>query len=300
MLNKIKKGGSAKQPKIMLIGVEGVGKSTAGAEMPNPIFICGENGLVGPQFANTDNFTPENWAEILQFCDELVKEKHEYKTVVIDTLDWIEPMLYRHVCEKAHKDNIEDFGFGKGYVVAQQEARQLLSRLEKLNNNGMAVMILSHCQIKTFNNPEGDNYDRYEPKVNLKIAGLFREWCDAVLFAQFDMYTEKDGSKTKAYGGQNRIVRTTHSAAWDAKNRYGLQDTMPLDIKEIMKAIEQGQPKDLSEMEKEAASLVKKLDGEAKKKSEEWLAKKSYTAQQLAKFINKLRVESSNKNEKEA
>ena len=57
----IKKGPSTRPPKIMLIGVEGVGKSTAGANMPSPVFMCSESGLVGPQFADVPNFTPKSW-----------------------------------------------------------------------------------------------------------------------------------------------------------------------------------------------------------------------------------------------
>lgn len=239
LLANVKKGAKAKAPKIMLIGVEGVGKSTAGAKMPNPIFICGESGLVGSQFAETAHFTPSTWEEILKFIGELVTEEHQYKTVVIDTLDWIEPLLYNYVCRSAGPQykNIEDFGFGKGYGIAQQEFRRLIAGLEKVNEKGMCVMILCHSQQKTVQNPLGDNYDHFEPKTNAKIAGLVKEFCDAILFAHFDIYTRKDGNKVMAMGGSERIVETTHSAAWDAKNRYGLPEVMPLDMEAIMAEI---------------------------------------------------------------
>jgi hypothetical protein len=236
LLDNIKKGPSTLPPKIMLIGQEGVGKSTAGAQMPNPIFICGESGLVGPQFAGVANFTPSSWAEVLQFVDELAANRGEFETLVIDTLDWIEPMLYQHVVTAAKKNDIkhiEDFGYGKGYVIAQQEARRMLAVLDKVNAAGMAVLILSHSQLKTVKNPEGDDYDHFESKVNTKVAGIFKEWCDAVLFAHFEIYVRKEGMKVKAQGGTERIVQTTHSAAWDAKNRYSLPEVMDLDMREI-------------------------------------------------------------------
>ena len=87
LLSKIKKGPTKLPPKIMLIGVEGVGKSTAGASMPHPIFICGESGLVGPQFDGIPNFTPESWKDILDFCEELATTPGDFRTLVIDTLD---------------------------------------------------------------------------------------------------------------------------------------------------------------------------------------------------------------------
>ena len=236
LLESIKKGPSTRPPKIVLIGQEGVGKSTAGAKMPNPVFLCGESGLVGPQFADTPSFTPTSWAESLAFCEELASNPSGYKTLVIDTLDWIEPMLYAHVVQAAKKNDIkhiEDFGYGKGYVIAQQEARKMLAVLDKVNAAGMAVLILSHSQLKTVKNPEGDDYDHFESRVNTKVAGIFKEWSDAVLFARFEIYVRKDGMKVKAQGGTERIVQTTHSAAWDAKNRYGLPEVMDLDMSEI-------------------------------------------------------------------
>ena len=243
LLESIKKGPSTRPPKIMLIGQEGVGKSTAGAQMPNPVFLCGESGLVGPQFADTPSFTPSSWAESLAFCEELASNPSGFKTLVIDTLDWIEPMLYAHVVQAAKKNDIkhiEDFGYGKGYVIAQQEARKMLAVLDKVNAAGMAVLILSHSQLKTVKNPEGDDYDHFESKVNTKVAGIFKEWCDAVLFARFEIYVRKDGMKVKAQGGTERIVQTTHSAAWDAKNRYGLPEVMDLDMSEIYTRIVAG------------------------------------------------------------
>jgi hypothetical protein len=243
LLESIKKGPSTRPPKIMLIGQEGVGKSTAGAKMPNPVFLCGESGLVGPQFADTPSFTPSSWAESLAFCEELASNPSGYKTLVIDTLDWIEPMLYAHVVQAAKKNDIkhiEDFGYGKGYVIAQQEARKMLAVLDKVNAAGLAVLILSHSQLKTVKNPEGDDYDHFESKVNTKVAGIFKEWCDAVLFARFEIYVRKDGMKVKVQGGTERIVQTTHSAAWDAKNRYGLPEVMDLDMSEIYTRIVAG------------------------------------------------------------
>lgn len=271
LLESIKKGPSTRPPKIMLIGQEGVGKSTAGAQMPNPVFLCGESGLVGPQFADTPSFTPTSWAESLAFCEELASNPSGYKTLVIDTLDWIEPMLYTHVVQAAKKNeikHIEDFGYGKGYVIAQQEARKMLAVLDKVNAAGLAVLILSHSQLKTVKNPEGDDYDHFESKVNTKVAGIFKEWCDAVLFARFEIYVRKDGMKVKAQGGTERIVQTTHSAAWDAKNRYGLPEVMDLDMSEIYTRIVSG--KSSGEMLEAIKTAAESMEAKTKEATLKW------------------------------
>jgi hypothetical protein len=289
----IKKGPSKKAPRILLIGVEGVGKSSAGAQLPSPIFLCGEDGLVGPQFADTPSYTPKDWVEALSFLDWIALGNHQYKSIVIDTLDWIEPKLFAHVVASAKKadiKSIEDFGYGKGYAIAADEFRQLLSRLDKVNSKGILVLILAHSQVKAFNNPIGDNYDRYEPKVAKQIAGLAKEWVDAVLFARFDTWSKKDGGKAKGFGGQVRVVHTTHCAAWDAKNRYGLPDTLALDMPTILEAIKKGQPAQLDDMIAELTELAEHLPQDKKTTLKDWLSKGSYTATQLAQSINRVRA----------
>ena len=74
--------------------------------------------------------------------NEIATEPGEFKTVVIDTLDWIEPMLYAHVVAAAKKNDIkhiEDFGYGKGYVIAQNEARKLIVALDRANAAGITL-----------------------------------------------------------------------------------------------------------------------------------------------------------------
>ena len=286
----IKKGPTTRPPKIMLIGVEGVGKSTAGANMPNPVFMCSESGLVGPQFNDVPNFTPKSWKEALEFIDALATDPGDFKTLVVDTLDWLEPMLYDYVVAAAKKPDIkhiEDFGYGKGYVLAQNEARQLIARLDKVNAAGMNVLLLSHSQLKTVKNPTGEDYDHFESKINAKVGGIFKEWADAVLFAHFEVFTRKDGLKAKAYGGDTRVVETTHSAAWDAKNRFGLPEQMPLDMGSILEAITHGAG-DEQKLVKEIENLVGELPVDKADKTIEWL-KKPHTATELRKVLNNVK-----------
>lgn len=270
LLSKIKKGPTKLPPKIMLIGVEGVGKSTAGASMPNPIFVCGESGLVGPQFDGIPNFTPENWKDILDFCEELAATPGDFRTLVIDTLDWVEPMLYAHVCAEGKQKNIECFGYGKGYVLAQQEARKLLVALDKVNRAGLNILLLSHSQLRKVQNVLGDDYDHFESKLNAKVGGIFKEWADAVLFARFETFVENKDGKVKAYGGSTRVVETTHSAAWDAKNRYGLPEQMPLDMLAILSAMD-GNGGDAKAAEIELRGLLERLPKDKADKTLKWL-----------------------------
>lgn len=286
----IKQGSSKQAPRILIMGVEGVGKTTAGANLPNPIFLCSEDGLVGADFAETPNYTANGWKETLEFVDWLTTQN--YQSLVIDTLDWLEPVAIAHMCERDNQTSIMSYGHGNGYNVLMEEFRLLLTKLTRLNREkGMGVLFLAHAQIKTFSNPTGDDYDRYEMKVSKKVAGLVKEWCNDVLFANFEVITDKksSGSKAKGFGGQKRIVHSQRSAAWDAKTRSGLPDVMPLDMEYILKKIDLGQPAKPEDIIKEIQSLIKKLPKEDQQATTKFAEDNKNKPRKLAELLNRLR-----------
>jgi hypothetical protein len=64
---------------------------------------------------------------------------------------------------------------------------------------------------------------------------MVKEWADMVLFANYKTYAvsvDKDGKKFKAQGGE-RVMYTTHSPCWDAKNRFDLAPELPFDYAQI-------------------------------------------------------------------
>jgi len=290
---KIKKGASAAAPRIVLVGVEGVGKTTAGAQCPDPIFLCAEDGLVGFGFHNVPYTTPENWTEALRFLNYIATGDHPYKSLIVDTLDWLEPLLFSHICKRDKKESIEDYGFGKGYIMAIEEFRRFIAGLELIRKRGILIMINAHCQIKSFNNPIGDNFDRYELKASKQLAGLVKEWADTVLFARYEILTVKDGgkkSKAKGVGGQKRIVHTEHSAGWDAKNRYGLPVTMVFDMPEILEAIKQGMPDKPENIISEINSLLPNVPEAKQAAITAFIEANKTDAIKLSQTLNRVRV----------
>ena len=243
------RGRLAKPIRALVFGVEGVGKSTFAAGAPAPIFLCAESGT---SELDVDRFPePTTWAEVFEAIDELGTTDHKYQTLVIDTLDWIEPMCWQVVCDKpddkgVRHENIESRGYGKGYNIAVDEWRKLLARLERLRNvKGMHIVMLAHSWIKSFKNPEGDDFDRYEMKLNNKAAGLLKEWCDVVMFANYEILVAKKSNKTRGVDSDARLLHTQRRAAWDAKNRYDLPESLSLDwttFFEAAKAHRPGEP----------------------------------------------------------
>jgi hypothetical protein len=236
-LKDVKSGQPPKPPRILLYGEEGIGKSSFGAQAPDALFICSENGLVSDNFKVTQNINPKTYQEFIEVLNSVLKDNHEFKTLVIDTLDWIEPMLFDYICKRDEKKNIIDYGFGKEKDIINQEWRKCLSLIERIwSERNLGIIILAHCIIKPFQNPIGDNFDKYEPKCHKSISGITKEWCDAVLFAKFEIFINKDKGalKAKAIGEGKRVVYTTHSPAWDAKNRYNMPACLPLDYNDII------------------------------------------------------------------
>lgn len=238
-LNNVSRGRVRSPLSVLLYGVEGVGKSSWGADAPAPIFLDLEDGTEELDVARFPR--PESWSDVLAALDALAREQHQYQTVVIDTLDALERLIQREVCRSGGKQSIEDFGYGKGYVAASELAAVFVQRLEALRRKGMHVVCLAHAQIRAFSDPAGDSYDKYRIKGHDKFVALFKEWAKAVLFANYRVYTVSKDGKTKALGDGARVVYTEPRPAWEAKNRYGLPTELPLNWHEFERSARAGE-----------------------------------------------------------
>ena len=221
-----------KPQRVVIYGPEGIGKSTLASAFPEPVFLDTEGGTI---HLNVTRFPqPESWDEILGLIIQLGQSEHNFQTLIIDTVDWLERLLIEHICRKAHKDGIEDFGYGKGYTYLAEEFSRFLQSLEPLRNRGMHLVMVAHSTIRKFEQPDAAGaYDRYELKLSKQCAPLLKEWCDLLLFVNyFTKVTETDGRK-KAVGGKERRIYTAHCAAFDAKNRHGLDDVLPMEFAAI-------------------------------------------------------------------
>lgn len=292
-LAAVVKGRLAKPIRVLVYGIEGVGKSTFAAGAPSPIFLGAEDGTSELDVARFPE--PKSWTDALDAIGELTTSEHEFKTLVVDTLDWLEPICWDHICATKltssgkRVGDIEGFGFGKGYTAALDQWRLLLSKLENLRaQKRMHVVLLAHSWIKPFKNPEGDDFDRYELKLNAKAGGLLKEWCDAVLFATHQTHTYEREGRVKGISTGARVLHTQRTAAFDAKNRYDLPKELPLDYEAFASAVEAHRPADPATLKARIEQLLPRAPADIQGKVRAAVAAVGNNAAELARIENRL------------
>ena len=231
MLN-ITKGKIDRAQKVVIYGSEGIGKSSLAAKFPDPIIIDTEGGTAHMDVRRIDR--PESWEELLGIVREVAATPNVCKTLVLDTADWAEQLVTDYLCAKYKQNSIESFGYGKGYTYLSEEFARLLALFDRVIAAQIHVVITAHAKMRKFEQPdEMGAYDRWEMKLSKQVAPLVKEWCDLLLFCNYQTYVvTTETNKQKAQGGK-RVMYTSHHPAWDAKSRVELPPVLDLDYKAI-------------------------------------------------------------------
>ena len=233
ILSSITRGRTLDAPRIILYGMEGIGKSTFAANFPSPIFIQTEDGL---GMINCAKFPlAKSFDEVFQELVALETEPNEFKTIVIDSLDWLERLIWDKVAQDSKVNNIEQIGFGKGYTMALTFWRIVLDHLETLHKQGKIILLLAHAVAEDYSDPEVSSLKRFTPRLHKTARSLVAEYVDVILLA-----TRAFGA---AKGDQNnpRIVRTEASPYQVAKSRFSIPAELPLDADAVLYSIKQAQ-----------------------------------------------------------
>ena len=231
MLN-ITSGRIARPQKVVLYGVEGIGKTSLAAQTPDPLFIDTEGGTAHLEVRRLQK--PGSWDELIMLVKEVAATPGACRTLVIDTADWAEQMCIDYICAKHKQPGIESFGYGRGYTYLAEEFSHLFSICDTVIHSGKNVVITAHAKMRKQELPDEQGaFDRWELKLSRQTAPLLKEWPDALLFLNYKtMVVKTDDTHAKAQGGK-RVIYTCHSPVWDAKNRHGLPEEVPLEYKSI-------------------------------------------------------------------
>ncbi|MCE9635775.1 MAG: ATP-binding protein [Planctomycetes bacterium] len=306
-LSSIRKTLDRGPEKLFLYGIEGVGKSSFAAAAPNPVFLAAEDGIRNLVPVPESFPTPETFQDVLDAVAELETGQHSYQTLVVDTIDAVDALIRDQVCRR-NGWSPEDFdAYGRGLKVTPDEHRRLIAALDRLAAiRGMNVIVLAHARTKTFKNPAGADYLRYEPNLAGEMSpALWKYWAEAVLFATHEAFVQvaKSGSEDpalkrgKGVSTGRRVLYTEWNAAYDAKNRYGLPSELPLDFAEYAAARERGHPASPDALRTEVLSLVEELrpTPETRAAIGVKLAACGESARDLARLVNLLREKVTNK-----
>lgn len=293
-LANVTKGKIETPPIMLLIGQEKIGKSTFASKAPGAVFMDVENGTGHLDVARLP--PPETFEDVLDLVQQLTAEPHDFKTLVVDTIDWVEPMIWRHVCKVNGVDSIESVGggFGKGYTAAVDEWRRFLAALERMHKaRNMGVILLAHVRLRTVNNPEGPDFDRYEGMLHQSKQGigaytLVKQFVSHILFARHKDYAVKgDDKKIRGVSDGTRVLCTQRTAAFDAGTRGDLPAELPLEWDDFAAALAAHRPADPVKLEAECAEMIPTV-GDADGKLGAYLNTIRGDAAKLAHFKNRL------------
>lgn len=236
--------------KGVLYGVAGIGKTTFAAKWPKPLFLDVEQGSWQLDVARV---IPKSYAEFKDCIRQLQADAMGYQTLVIDSADWLEQMMVKHICAEAGISSIEKYekGYGKGWTKVAEDWAQLLDQLDRLRlTKNMNILFIVHSRIKRYEPADDTGYDRYTLTMSERSTDVLKKWSDLMLFVKYDTFTVEDNGKIKVKGNGKRIMFSQFCPWCDAKSRYPLPDKMPFDFAQIQQIFtmeplpEQEPPKD--------------------------------------------------------
>jgi hypothetical protein len=222
----------SKLPIILMHGVPGVGKTTTCADGPNPVFIQCEDGL-GDLQVQTFGLL-RTYDEVMQAIAALCTEEHDRKTLVVDSVDSFEALVWAKACAVNGWKSIEDAGYGKGYMAAMEFWNEFMEAVRYLRDErDMIVCLIAHTAVSRFDSPEHEPYDRYVIKLHKHAQAMFMEHCDIVAFANYRVSTVKTDAGfnkkiTRGVGGGDRVLYFSERPAFLAKNRHSLPESVPV------------------------------------------------------------------------
>lgn len=240
-LSTISKTSMPQAIQFVVYGNAGVGKTTLASQAPKPIFIQTEDGAGNLQ---VDAFPlAESYDDVLGMLDALGQQDHDYKTVVIDSIDHLEPLVWEKICSERGWKDIEAPGYGKGYLAAMEYWRKILERLQGLREfKHMHVILIAHSIIKKYEDPEHSLGDRHELKLHQRASALITEVSDVVVFCMPKVAEKKEETgfgkvRSRGISTGRRVMATEGTPAHVAKNRFCLPAELDLSWSALHDAI---------------------------------------------------------------
>lgn len=214
-------------PRLIVYGDAGTGKSSLASEFPNHVFLQCEEGTPADAEITTLGH-PDNFGEVMGAMRDLYRQQHDFQWFVTDSVTSLQQIIYRETCERGKKNSIEDFGYGKGYILCQQIWAEYIRAVNFLwKDRRMGIIFIGHSTVDRFDDPETVSYHKYDLDIHDKSAGLLTRDADAILLLKRPVHikTEDNGFNKRAIGdGSNDQIDIIAKGkpAFLAKNRFGM------------------------------------------------------------------------------
>lgn len=257
-LDAIQRGRQEQPPRVLLYSPPKIGKTGWAAQIPGVVFIASEQGTQEydvarvPMIGKCDGKGVKHscgWSQFHSWLDFFATQEHPYKAIAIDTLDWLESVLFTHLiatCPKGRPTIVECHGgYSKAYDIAVDEWRRVAVKLDRINARGIMIAVLAHSQTGKFYDPQADSFDQHRLKMHAKGAGFWQEWADAIIFANFELVKNAEDGEWTSTGRRVCYTSPATDFAFIAGNRYGLPEKLDLNYNAFAQALASTTPKTL-------------------------------------------------------
>lgn len=218
---------SMEKQTILLYAHAKFGKSTIAAGSPDAIFLATEAGL---NHLNVFQIPIKSWEDLLTAAREISTGNHDFKTVVIDTVDNAYRLCSEYICSQHGIKHESDLGYGKGWSLVNGEFQRVLTKLSLLP---YGLFLISHAVEREIESRTG-NYTRIIPTLPDKARKIILGMSDFILYGDIEESTDKDGKVSS-----KRVLRTKPTRHYEAGDRTGkLPETIDATYDAFLKVYE--------------------------------------------------------------
>lgn len=205
---------------ILLYGPPKIGKSTLASQFDKPLFLATEAGLNALEVYQVPVAT---WDKFLAACKEIAAGGHDFKTIIVDTVDNLYKACSEYVKKKNNIQHESDLDWGKGWQLVADEFTRAITKLSLLPYGLVMISHAEYVEIKT----RTATITKAVPTLPKGARKAALNMADVILYAE-SVVTDD---------GEVRIMRTKPSENWEAGDRTGrLPATLPLDYADLYKA----------------------------------------------------------------
>lgn len=257
--------------RLIILGPQGMGKSTWAASCPNPLFVTMEQGSEALDVARTKLVT--TWEQYEEIARQFATKEHPYKTFVVDTIDWLEPLAEKAAVKEWNAEpgnkpatKIDGIGYGKGFTILQAKAREMCRIFDAMIAKGYNVVLLAHAKQKHVDPVLSEGFDTMTLKLNDKFGTVFLEWAHGVGFVQLDYRTasSEKGDPKRAVSSGDRVISFLAHPAHCGKNKWHMQHVIPFPQHGGFSAFNKAVVESMENFKKMAEKKMQELDASKK------------------------------------